>query len=317
MRYNNTKGKSIKKEEKFNLVKRVKILNWSKSELAAIKSMQGKLNDIYKIKSSNISAMASVIEKMEPMISSMSTFNENIKPIVERQMEINNLIKTSSIPISAFQQLAAQQDVLKTITAGSISAYSKEFEIIKENQILFANVAASLSSMYKELDIEEKRHFEELEKSHSEEEFKEFEAIVGANKTTKKVPTSYLIFMIFIILQLVSFGKPEEVREVEGQNIVEANPSPMLIDATKSICYALMYDILKIGYAKLKCYIKNNTTKDSRNIVKIDVNQEIYIIDEEKYYYKTIYHNENGELEEGYVAKRNIKLIENLKEKKH
>lgn len=299
------------------MVKRVKIPNWSKSELAAIKSMQGRLNDIYKVKSSNISAMASVIEKMGPMISSMSAFNENIKPIVERQMEINNLIKTSSIPISAFQQLAAQQDVLKTITARSISAYSKEFEIIKENQTLFANVAASLSSMYEELDIEGKRHFEELDKSQSKEEVKELETIVGTDKTTKKVPISYLIFMFFVILQLVSFGKPEEVREVEGQNIVEVNPSPILIDATKSICYALIYDILKIGYAKLKCYIKNDTTKNSKNIIKIDVNQEIYIIDEEKYYYKTIYHNEKGELEEGYVAKRNIKLVENLKEKEH
>ena len=279
--------------------------------------MQGRLNDIYKVKSSNISAMASVIEKMGPMISSMSAFNENIKPIVERQMEINNLIKTSSIPISAFQQLAAQQDVLKTITARSISAYSKEFEIIKENQTLFANVAASLSSMYEELDIEGKRHFEELDKSQSKEEVKELETIVGTDKTTKKVPISYLIFMFFVILQLVSFGKPEEVREVEGQNIVEVNPSPILIDATKSICYALIYDILKIGYAKLKCYIKNDTTKNSKNIIKIDVNQEIYIIDEEKYYYKTIYHNEKGELEEGYVAKRNIKLVENLKEKEH
>lgn len=279
--------------------------------------MQDRLNDIYKVKDSNISAMASVIEKMGPMISSMSAFNENIKPIVEKQMEINNLIKTSSIPISAFQQLAAQQDVLKTITAGSISAYSKEFEIIKENQILFANVAASLSSMYEELDIEGKRHFEELDKSQSKEEVKELETIVGTDKTTKKVPISYLIFMFFVILQLVSFGKPEEVREVEGQNIVEANPSPILIDATKSICYALMYDILKIGYAKLKCYIKNDTTKDSKNVVKIDLNQEIYIIDEEKYYYKTIYHNEKGELEEGYVAKRNIKLVESLKEKEY
>lgn len=299
------------------MVKRVKIPNWSKSELAAIKSMQGRLNDIYKVKSSSISAMASVIEKMGPMISSMSAFNENIKPIVERQVEIINLIKTSSIPISAFQQLAAQQDVLKTITSGSISAYSKEFEIIKENQTLFANVAASLSSMYKELDIEDKRHFEELDKSQSKEEVKELETIVGADETTKKVPISYLIFMFFVILQLVSFGKSEEVREVEGQNIVEADPSPILIDATKSICYALIYDILKIGYAKLKCYIKNDTTKNSKNIIKIDVNQEIYIIDEEKYYYKTIYHNEKGELEEGYVAKRNIKLIENLKDKEH
>lgn len=299
------------------MVKRVKIPNWSKRELAAIKSMQGRLNDIYKVKVSKIPAMGSVIEKMGPMIPSMSAFNENIKPIVERQKEINNLIKTSSIPISAFQQLAAQQDVLKTITSGSISAYSKKFEIIKENQTLFANVAASLSSMYKELDIEEKRHFEELDKSQSKEEVKELETIVGTDKTTKKVPISYFIFMFFVILQLVSFGKPEEVREVEGQNIVEANPSPILIDATKSICYALMYDILKIGYAKLKCYIKNDATKDSKNVVKIDLNQEIYIIDEEKYYYKTIYHNEKGELEEGYVAKRNIKLVENLKEKEH
>ena len=299
------------------MVKRVKIPNWSKSELEAIKSMQSRLNDIYKIKSSNISAMESVIKKMEPMISNMSAFNENIKPIVEKQMEINNLIKTSSIPISAFQQLAAQQDVLKTITARSISAYSKEFEIIKENQTLFANVAASLSSMYEELDIEGKRHFEELDKSQSKEEVKELETIVGTDKTTKKVPISYLIFMFFVILQLVSFGKPEEVREVEVQNIVEANPSPILIDATKSICYALIYDILKKGYAKLKCYIKNGTTKDSKNIIKIDINQEIYIVDEEKYYYKTIYHNEKGELEEGYVAKRNIKLIENLKDKEH
>lgn len=299
------------------MVKRVKIPNWSKSELAAIKSMQSRLKDIYKIKNTNISAMASVIEKMRPTISYMSAFNENIKPILERRMEINNAIKASHIPISAFQQVVTQQSVLKTITAGNIRAYSKQFEIIKENQKLFANVAASLSSMYKELDIEEKRHFEELDKSNSEEEFKELEAIVGADKATKKVPTSYLIFMIFIILQLVSFGKPEEVREVEGQNIVEANPSPIFIDATKSICYALMYDVLKKGYAKLKCYIKNGTTKDSRNIVKIDINQEIYIIDEEKYYYKTIYHNEKGELEEGYVAKRNIKLIENLKEKEY
>lgn len=317
MRYNNIKGQLNKKEDKFNLVKRVKIPNWSKGELAAIKSMQSGLKDIYKIKDSNVSAMASVIEKMEPMISSMSAFNENIKPILERQMEINNLIKATSIPISAFQQLAAQQDVLKAITAGSINAYSKEIEIIKENQALVAGVVASLSSIYKELDIEEKRHFEELDKFQSEEEIKELETIVGTDKTTKKAPMSYLIFMIFIILQLVSFGKPEEVREVEGQNIVEANPSPILIDATKSICYALMYDVLKKGYAKLKCYIKNDTTKDSKNIVKLDINQEIYIVDEERYYYKTIYHNEKGELEEGYVAKRNIKLVESLKEKQH
>lgn len=238
------------------MVKRVKIPNWSKSELAAIKSMQSGLKDIYKIKDSNISAMASVIEKMEPMISSMSAFKENIKPIVERQMEINNLIKASSIPISALQQFATQQDVLKTIIAASISAYSKQFEIIKENQILFASVAASLSSMYKELDIEEKRRFEEMDKSQSEEEVKELDAMVGTDKTARKVPISYLIIMFFIILQLVSFGKFEESREVEGKNIVEYNPSPAFVDATKSICYALIYDILKIGYAKLKCYIK-------------------------------------------------------------
>ncbi|MDU1022884.1 MAG: hypothetical protein E7A44_03090 [Peptoniphilus harei] len=295
------------------MVKRVKIPNWSKSELAAIKSMQDRLNDIYKVKDSNISAMASVIEKMGPMISSMSAFNENIKPIVEKQMEINNLIKTSSIPISAFQQLAAQQDVLKTITARSISAYSKEFEIIKENQALFSDVAASLSSVYKELAIEDKQRFEELDKSQSKEEVKEFEAIVGTDKTTKKVPISYLIFMFFIILQLVSFGKPEEVREVESQNIVEANPSPIYKGLITSIVFDFVYDILKIGYVKFKCYIKNGTTKDSKNIVKIDINQEIYIVGEDRYYYKTIYHNEKGEIEEGFVAKRNIKLVERLK----
>ena len=317
MRYNNIKGNTIKKEEKFNLVKRVNIPNWSKSELAGIKSMQNGLNNIYKIKDSNISAMASVIEKMGPTISSISAFNENIKPILERRMEINNMIKASSIPISAFQQFVTQQNVLKTITAGSISTYSKQFEIIKENQALFADVAASLSSVYKELDIEDKRRFEELDKSQSKEEVKEFEAIVGTDKTTKKVPISYLIFMFFIILQLVSFSKAEDAKKVEGQNIVEYNPSPIFIDATKSICYTMIYEVLKIGYVKLKCYIKNGTTKDSKNIVKIDINQEIYIVGESRYYYKTIYHNEKGELEEGYVAKRNIKLLENLKEKGH
>lgn len=118
-----------------------------------------------------------------------------------------------------------------------------------------------------------------------------------------------------MILIFVSFGGIKELEDNQDES-TDKNP---LHTFAKSVGIGVLSswisDNLCKGLTKVSCYIKNGFSKKSKKVFKIDVNQEIYIIGEERYYYNIIYHNEMGEPKEGYIPKRNVKIIENLKQK--
>ena len=61
-------------------------------------------------------------------------------------------------------------------------------------------------------------------------------------------------------------------------------------------------------------YIESNVKefpqKGAEIVCKIKENVEAIILEDTNYYYKVSFTDENGETKEGYVAKRNLKLIE-------
>ncbi len=293
--------------------RKTNIPKMAEEQLRIIQRMQNQLDGIQQLSNSNVVATMGVIEKMEPMLESISNFNEYIKPIIDRQSEIKDTILASSIPTSALYELAIRQDILKSITAGNVNNLKNNLNIIRENQTLLAEAAAASFSMYAKLDDIEKRHFEELDKLQSEEDIKEIEVIVGKETISKKIPYSYLLFVFFVILALVQFSESDEIIDIKSIDTVKTKLSPAIVDRIDGVIESAVYDILKIGIIKSACYLWNKISKKSKRVLKIDVNQKIYIVGEEKYYYKTIYHNEKGDLKEGYIAKRNVKIIENLK----
>ena len=56
--------------------------------------------------------------------------------------------------------------------------------------------------------------------------------------------------------------------------------------------------------------VKEFPEKGAKIIGQIHENIEAIIIENTNYYYKVTFTNENGETKEGYVAKRNLKIIE-------
>ena len=56
--------------------------------------------------------------------------------------------------------------------------------------------------------------------------------------------------------------------------------------------------------------VKELPEKGAKIIGQIHENIEAIIIENTNYYYKVTYTNEKGETKEGYVAKRNLKIVE-------
>ena len=56
--------------------------------------------------------------------------------------------------------------------------------------------------------------------------------------------------------------------------------------------------------------VKELPEKGAKIIGQIHENIEAIIIENTNYYYKVTFTNENGETKEGYVAKRNLKIVE-------
>lgn len=305
----------IRKGGMVNLERKTNIPKMAEEQLKIIQRMQKQIDGIQKLSNSNIVATMGVIEKMEPILGSISNFNECIKPIIDRQSVIKDTILASSIPTSALYELAIRQDILKSITAGNVYNLKSNLDVILENQTILAEAAVAASSMYARLDDIEKRHFKELDKSQTEEDIKEIEVIVGKETISKKIPYSYLLFVFFVILALVQFNESDEIIDIKSIDTVKTKLSPAIVDRIDGVIDSAVYDILKKGVIISACYLWNKISKNSKRVLKIDANQEIYIIGEERYYYKTIYHDEKGDLKEGYIAKRNVKIIENLRQK--
>ncbi|MDU7114175.1 MAG: hypothetical protein E6315_01035 [Peptoniphilus harei] len=293
--------------------RKTNIPKMAEEQLRIIQGMQKQIDDIQKLSNSNIVATMGVIEKMEPMLGSISSFNEYIKPIIDRQSEIKDTILASSIPTSALHELAIRQDILKSITAGNVYNLKSNLDVMRKNQTLLEEVAAASSSMYAKLDNIEKRHFEELDKLQPEEDIKELEEIVGTDDVRNKTPLSFLICVFFMILIFVSSGGVQKLEDNQDES-TDKNPLYAIAESVGiGVLSSWISNNLCKGLTKVSCYIKNGFSKKSKKVFKIDVNQEIYIIGEERYYYNIIYHNEMGELKEGYIPKRNVRKIENLK----
>lgn len=56
--------------------------------------------------------------------------------------------------------------------------------------------------------------------------------------------------------------------------------------------------------------VKKEPSKNSEVINKIEEGVEVFVSEDTKYYYKVIFINDDGEIKEGYVAKRNLKEVE-------
>ena len=54
--------------------------------------------------------------------------------------------------------------------------------------------------------------------------------------------------------------------------------------------------------------------ENAKIVGQIQENIEAIIVENTNYYYKITFTDENGETKEGYVAKRNLKIVENKKE---
>lgn len=64
----------------------------------------------------------------------------------------------------------------------------------------------------------------------------------------------------------------------------------------------------------IECQVKELPQKGAEIIDKLEAGVEAVISEDVNYYYKVIYIDENGEKKEGYVAKRNLKMIEDKTE---
>lgn len=60
--------------------------------------------------------------------------------------------------------------------------------------------------------------------------------------------------------------------------------------------------------------VKELPEKGAKIIGQIHENAEAIIVGNTNYYYKVTFINENGETKEGYVAKRNLKIVEDKTE---
>ncbi|MEI3521727.1 MAG: hypothetical protein V8Q40_12050 [Anaerosacchariphilus sp.] len=77
------------------------------------------------------------------------------------------------------------------------------------------------------------------------------------------------------------------------------------------------YLVEKIGIP-VTTYVVSNVKelpeKGAKIVGQIQENIEAIIVENTNYYYKITFTDENGETKEGYVAKRNLKIVENKKE---
>ena len=77
------------------------------------------------------------------------------------------------------------------------------------------------------------------------------------------------------------------------------------------------YFVEKIGMP-VTTYVVSNVKelpeKGAKIVGQIQENIEAIIVENTNYYYKITFTDENGEMKEGYVAKRNLKIVENKKE---
>ena len=78
--------------------RKTNISKMAEEQLRIIQIKQKQIDGIQQLSNPNVVAMMGVMEKMKPILGSISNFNEYIKPIIDRQSEIKDTILASSIP---------------------------------------------------------------------------------------------------------------------------------------------------------------------------------------------------------------------------
>lgn len=276
----------------------------AQSQLNAAKRIQDQSNGMVRISGPAISAIIGFMESMESIFSGVLNLYFLVKPIMEQLAEVTNAMTVS----------INEQFKLNSLTYEDLEAFKKQLETIVNNQDLVSEVMDAAHSMYENLEEEEKQRFVEIDKN-TEEEIRELETMIGLNVATDKIPISYLAIVFILISLIFSSAEPVEAKGIENKKTVESNSPLKLTDLATNLSSTAIYDVLKVGLTTVVCYIRNKASKNSKKVSKLEVNQIIHIIDEQRYYYKTTYYNEKEEVEEGYVAKRNVKVIEIIKEK--
>ena len=217
---------------------------------------------------------------------------------------IHNSFQELSKSFRIFQQLDVSESV-KAIEE-SMNVLSKSLAIEQINQLqqidfssIFADIIPRVSSLSDIVDTAYTRVQEEVEECDvndifTEEEIQEalqehvenpikFQERV-ANWTEKKIKQFFIVYMLLNFLY---------------SNFVQ----PYFHD--------------NIGKPVMSCVISNVKElpqKGAEVIGQIQENIEAIITENTSYYYKVIFIDENGETKEGYVAKRNLKLIDDESE---
>ena len=271
----------------------------------------------YKRLSANISVGLSEIMKTFSAYSQVnySGITESLKTAMESYTKLNMSYLSSGLFNDAVQAslqeltktfvINQQFDVsesLKTITE-SMNAISKSFATEQINQLqqidfsgIFADLVPRASSLADIVDTAYTRVQDELEEecdvsdNFTEEEIHEalqeqvtnpirFQERV-ANWTEKKIKQFFIVYMLLNFLY---------------SNFVQ----PYFQD-----------NVGKSVMAYVVSNVKEFPQKGAEVIGQIQENIEAIITENTNYYYKVIFIDENGETKEGYVAKRNLKLIE-------
>lgn len=224
-----------------------------------------------------------------------STFSNSMKNTMESLVESFKVYEKIDISKSARVMAESMNEISKSIATEQL----RQLQQI-DFSTMFADIISESTSFSEILgdayDVVRDEDEENIEKSElfTEEEIREalseqmtnpkgFQARVSEWTEKKKV-------QFFIAWQLIYF--------------VYAN-------------FFQPYFVEKIGMP-VTTYVVSNVKelpeKGAKIVGQIQENIEAIIVENTNYYYKITFTDENGETKEGYVAKRNLKIVENKKE---
>ena len=218
---------------------------------------------------------------------------------------LTDSLRSSVQELSKMVMLSQKLDVLESLKGitGAIDIISQKIEIEQLNQlqqidfsVIFADiipgthsVSDAVETAYAMLENEMEEEYEENDRFTEKEIQEAFQEQITnppkfqervANWTEKKIKKYYIVFLLIAFLY---------------SNFVQ----PYFQD-----------NVGKPVMAYVVSNVKELPQKGAEVIGKMQKNIKAIITENTNYYYKVVFTDENGEIKEGYVAKRNLKFVE-------
>lgn len=241
-------------------------------------------------------------EKLKSASEAVYKANEN--PFTEFSENIQNLIKNSG--------MKKVQDNLSALEGIQISV----FDLIQESAIENVKTLIEVVSEVVESPDFNAEKFDKVASliGESKEKFKsvdELESYVDKNLDDRDRFTED---------ELEAF-KPVQEKKVENllstilnwTNRHETLTSVMLFVVIYILLSPMQADLVGPVHTLSVSKIRKAANKKSENIFTIDKDKEVYVIGDEPYYYKIIYYDDKGDLKDGFIAKRNVKVLKENK----